>query len=225
MSSSGNRRLEMNSSECCIVNVATKGRDQYLKGQQRLMKSLESFGCGVRTKVWTGEFPDGSPTHESDPYAFKVTAIREAVEAGFTYILWLDASAWAVSEVTPVFEHIKEYGWLFQYSGHTVNQWINDETLEKFGMTREDASMMLLYMGGIFGLNMENAKAEVFLEEMEECVAQGMFRGSWANHRHDMSCGSVVACKLGMPLQPSNKFLILEKEKTRKDLVFCCQGM
>ena len=38
-------------------------------------------------------------------------------------------------------------------------------------------------------------------------MLDGQFIGSWSDHRHDMTCGSVVANRLKMKLQTGNEWL------------------
>lgn len=216
----------MDWSKCCIVNVATPGRDNYLKAQQRLKDSLEQWKFEGTFLAWTGEYPPGSPTHQDVPYGFKVYAFREALRQGFRYILWLDASIWAVGDVTPVFDHIERKGWVMEYAGHTISQWINDNALDYFGLTREESQVMLMYgNGGFLGLNFDFPKCREFLDQWERACKAGAFNGSWSDHRHDMTCGSVVACRLGMTYHPAGKYLVFGAVKKRPDVVFCCQGM
>ncbi len=108
-----------------------------------------------------------------------------------------------------------------QYAGHMVGRWTNDRALEYFGVNRDDAMHMPMYgNAGFLGLNVHDATAMKFFELWEQSARDGMFRGQWHNnnrtesndgrcdgHRHDMSCGSIIANQLNMVMQPGDEWL------------------
>jgi len=212
--------------DCCIINVATPGRDNYLGGQQRLAESLHKWGYKRNAIFWKGEYPPDSPTHAEVPYGFKVYAFKEAQRRGYKKVIWLDASVWAVGPLGPVFALLEEKKWIMEYAGHKISQWINENALKYFNLTRAEGQVMLMYgNGGFLGLNFDEPKCNEFLKQWEDACVGGAFNGSWSDHRHDMTCGSVIACRLGMTYQPAGKFLSFGNVKKRPEVVFCCQGM
>jgi len=50
--------------------------------------------------LWQNESQIGAPPHNQNPYAFKVYGFRKAEQAGHRFVVWLDASVWAIRDVT-----------------------------------------------------------------------------------------------------------------------------
>jgi hypothetical protein len=66
----------------------------------------------------------------------------------------------------------------------------------------------------------------LFLDMWEQSMNAGCFKGAWNNgnlsesederckgHRHDMTCGSIIANKLGMVYQSGNEILQYKEQK------------
>ena len=168
-----------------------------------------------------GEASLGSPLHQDNPYAFKIYAFKHALAAGYTQILWLDSSCFAIKNVQPIFDIIESEGYIMQEAGQYVGNWANDKTLDYFKLTRDTAMEMLCYgNAGFLGLNFEDEIAETFFYQWEKAMNAGMFKGAWNNtdnsesederckgHRHDLVCGSIIANQLGMRYKPGNEWL------------------
>lgn len=208
-----------------IINLAS-GR--YVKGQARLIQSLANVNYDGNLMTWTQESQIGAPPHNQNPYAFKIFGFRKAEQAGHRFVLWLDASVWAIRNVQPVFDHIEKYGYIMQYAGHNCGRWANDKCLEYFGITRDQAKKMLMYgNAGFLGLDLWDTKAKTFLIAWEKAMQAGAFKGSWSDHRHDMTCGSIIANKLSMEYQESGKWLVYAppEQETKESVIFKAQGM
>lgn len=190
----------------CIVSFANQ-TGNYIRGLARLVESLRNNFDGD-VLAFTNEESIGAPKHTENPYSFKVYAIQKAIDAGYTQILYLDSSVFAIKNVQPVFDVIESEGYIMQEAGHYVGNWCNDATLDYFGITREDANEMLMYgNAGFLGLNMEYGTAAQFYAMWYASMQHGMFKGSWSDHRHDMTCGSIIANKLGMTYKSGNEWL------------------
>ena len=177
-----------------IVNLST---DRYTKGRERLYNSLVGKFDG-HVQIFTNEAEIGSPTHDENPYAFKLYAIDKMRSLGYTQILWLDASAYAVKNVQPIFDYIDKYGYFMEVAGHWSGSWCNQHTLNYFGITREDAMTMPMYSAGFTGLDFNNQTAIEFFDKWKSSMNAGCFKGSWADHRHDMTCASIIANQMDL---------------------------
>ncbi len=192
-----------------IINFAT---GHYMKGQERLRQSLVDQGFDGLFMGFNHESQIGSPQHELNPYAFKVYAFEKVLSMGYKKILWVDASVWAVKPLDPIWASLEEKGYMKEYAGHLVGTWANDATLNYFGVTRDEAMKMEMHAnGGFFALDFDTDIAKEFFEKWKASMMAGMFKGAWANannsestdprcqgHRHDMTCGSIIANQLGM---------------------------
>lgn len=178
-----------------IVNLITQ---KYISGQNRLRQSLIDNNFDGDFYGFFGEDSVGAPRHEDNPYAFKIYAIDKIREMGYDKILWLDASVYAVKNVQPVFDWIEVKGIFMEDSGHLAGSWTNDGTLAYFGISRDEAMNVPMYSAGMSGFDFNNEVSISHFNLWKQAMLDGYFRGSWSNHRHCQSCGTLVANKLGL---------------------------
>ncbi len=180
----------------CIVSVGVGA--WYKKGVERLERSLGDVGYDGALILHKGVWPEGYPAHYDVPYAFKLGAIQQAVDAGHERVLWLDASAWAVKDPVTVFRKMEEQGHYFWRSGHKAGTWCNEKCLAYFGVTRERAMEMEMLYALVIGLDFRSARSRMFFKRWREALDAGVFVGSWDDHRHDQSAATLIAHELGM---------------------------
>lgn len=185
-----------------VVNLST---GKYIPEQARLVQSVLDVG-GVNILAYKSEAEIGAPSHHESPYAFKLYAMREAVNMGYRYILWLDASMLCIAPLDPVFDIIEQDGYFFQDSGWGNARWTPQYALEYFG-TNEG----VMFSSGFLGLDMESEVGQEFFAKLVQAERDGMFRGSWEDYRHDQSAGSLIAYKMGLKLQPPNTWFVYGK--------------
>lgn len=181
----------------CIVNFAN-GVGWYPRGQARLIEACKN-------NLTTGDLITlnnydviGSPNHHDNPYAFKVYAIEYALKQGYTTILFVDSSLYPIKNCDAIFDEIESKGHLFQLAGHFVDRWCNDNCRNYFNLSREESSGMVMFSAGFTGLDFTNEKSVEFFKQWKASCEAGAFKGSWDNHRHDMTCASIIATRLGM---------------------------
>jgi hypothetical protein len=196
-------------------------RDWYLQGVDRLVGSLQRTG-------WTGDkiarkkVPAGCPDPKAVRCAFKYYLMHEMAEKGYTQILWLDSSMWAVRSIEPIFERIATDGYYLVQQGWNTGQWCADSALAPLGITREESFDIPQLVGGISGVNLEHDLGRQFYEEMWRLAREktafigprSKSQGFCSNdprvlgHRSDQTCASVVAHKLGMKGDVHTKSLL-----------------
>lgn len=180
-----------------IVNFATK---EYSRGQKRLSDSIPSS----YNKLMFSQYDTiGSPTHRESPYEFKVHAIRIAAEID-PVVLWVDASMYCVGDLSKIEKIILENGYFMEEAGHWVGSWCNDHTRKHFELTPDEAKVpggYNMFSAGLLGLDFQDPKALQFFHMWSMSAKAGCFSGSWNDHRHDMTCGSIIASRLGMKYQ------------------------
>ena len=183
-----------------IVNVVSED-ERYIKAQRRLIQSFHEFG-GSYSECdflrFAGERIVGSPKHHENPYAFKIYAFDFLSNLGYEQILWLDASVTFVKNVKPIFDWIDEKGFFMEDSGYSVGQWSNEQTLQYFGITREEANAMEMFSAGFTGIDLTNRTGMEFFQRWKQSMLDGYFHGDSSNHRHDMTCGSIIANQMGI---------------------------
>jgi hypothetical protein len=177
-----------------VVNLSTP---IYERGRNRLANSLNGNFDGTLF-TYTNEAEVGAEPHRDNPYSFKVYAIEKVRNLGYTKILWLDASCYAIKNIQPIFDWMDEKGIFMEEAGHWTGTWTNDATLGYFGISREQAMGMSMFSAGFLGLNFENKISVDFFDKWKSSMLAGCFKGDWSNHRHDMTCGSIIACQMGL---------------------------
>jgi hypothetical protein len=207
-----------------IVNFSTK---EYAKGQQRLNASIK----GYKTLMFDSYEQIDSPSHQISPYAFKVYAIKKALEID-PIVLWADASLWRVGDLSIIENIIKTEGFFGTEAGHYSGKWTNDHTRKYFNVTEQEMYQgqggITLLSAGLLGLDKNNEIAMEFLRQWEASCSAGCFSGSWLDHRHDQTCASIIATRLGLKYQRGGQHLAYVGpgySKPEKDVVFLCQGI
>lgn len=184
-----------------IVSLATD-EPHYYTALERLQKSLRNKFDGDFLP-FMGEKTVCAPKHRVNNYAFKIFALAHAKLVGFTKVFWLDSSCYAVKDVQPIFGYLDRNGIFLEDSGHSIGAWSNDETLQYFKITRDDACKMPMLSGGFIGLDFNNRTSQEFFYRWQEAMCMGLFNGSRDNHRHDQTCASIIAHQMHIPLSPN----------------------
>lgn len=180
----------------CVVNLVTDS-EGYKRGQKRLKEAMREHGK-MDFLYFIGEDSVGAPKHSDNPYAFKIYAIEHARKMGYNQILWLDASVYPVKDITPVFDWISRNGVFLEEAGHWVGSWCPESVLKYFFISKEEAMKMPMFAAGYCGFDFRCADTIYFFELWKQAMIDGMFKGSWEEHRHDMTCGSILAHELGL---------------------------
>jgi hypothetical protein len=205
-----------------VVNFSTKN---YGMLQRRLRQSLN----GHRTIMFSSYGQIGGPTHEQSPYEFKIHAIEKAFLHD-DIVLWCDSSLWLVGNINSITDLIKQDGYFMEEAGHYVGSWTNEFTKDYFKMTDEESAVpggIIMFTAGCLGLNRQSHVAMEFFRQWKEAALAGCFRGHWHDHRHDMTCASIIAQRLQMKFQRGGKHLAYvgpDYPKAEPSVVFKLKG-
>ena len=163
-------------SSWCIGCVAT---GIYVKGQDRLKRSLEKVGYSGDVLFFADELPQGALSQEESPMGYKSFAIREAINKGYKKILWLDANMVCIRNPKTIFKKIEQAGYYFWYPySEYLSQTCSEFTLEKLGVSKVLASSIPDSCAACVGINAENDQAVKFLEEWLNLSLDGVsYRG------------------------------------------------
>lgn len=193
----------------CIINVGVGG--WYPSGSQRLLSLLRTYAPGVPVQCWQSQYPpNGCPSHQENPYAFKVYSFEYAFQ-DFDRVLWLDCSMVPIQSLDSIWKRLDELGYLLlDNAGWTTGQWCTDAAMQYFGKTRDELLAMPHLMALCMGFDRDNPLTQEFFKRWKQACVDGMFKGPWTNdgtissdprvlgHRHDQTCGSIIATDLGM---------------------------
>lgn len=177
-----------------IVCLAT---EKYWKGMERLHRSLQEF-TDVDKYWFKSESEVAAPPHSDNPYAFKIYAIETVRNLGYDQILWLDASVYAVKPIQPVFDWLDKNEVFMEEAGHWAGTWSPDYVLNYFKITKEQAMKMPMFSAGFTGIDFRTFTGQEFFIRWQNAMQEGMFKGSWSNHRHDLTCASIIANQMGL---------------------------
>lgn len=212
--------------------ITSFGKGQwYPKGVERLQRSCDRFGVKCTPFL---NYPLGSPTHEQIPYAFKMHCM-DAVRHYHDVVLWADSSAWLTNDPKPIFDIIKEQGYIiFNNHGNYNSSWCSDRQLSAFGYTRDEAQNQIHVVGGLFGIDFSSKLGNEIFNLYKSNV--DLFKGEWSNKnktesqdercqgsRHDQSIMSLICAKMGLTITDQNKFFTFDPNQ--KDCIFALQGM
>jgi hypothetical protein len=194
-----------------VVSLAT---DAFSASLARLDRSLDRVGFGgTRALWWPGMLPQGCPSHEDVPFAFKPFCLAEAAKAGASRLLWLDSTCMALLPLDVLFAEIEQSGYLlFRNGSRRVGEWASDAALELFGLARDDAMELPEVNAAAIGLDVGDPVAAEFLRRwLHTARASSAFRGASSNdsgavssdprvqgHRHDQTVAGILAHELGM---------------------------
>lgn len=193
----------------CIVNAFT-GDGWYPLGQGRLARSLSQVGSSADLILYNNEWPGPGYDH-SCPYNIKASVLGSVVDRGYTRIMWLDCSVWAVQDPAPMWDIIEEEGYYLGYSGYNAAQTCSDKILEYFGVSRDQAETIPDASSGIFGMRMDHPLGSGFMTRFLQAAKDRAFAGSREHggqsqdprfqfHRQDQSAASLIAGTMGMRL-------------------------
>lgn len=183
----------------------------YAEGARRLRKSLKGNFDG-KLLQWIDRWPNGNYEGRS-VYCIKASAMEEALESGYEYLLWLDCSMWATKDVSPIFDKIKRHGYYAVNNGYNLAQTVSDRCLDYFKITRDEAEALPESASGIMGidLNKNRLLAEMFILACKEGAADGSRHHDnqssdprFLFHRQDQSVWS--CCLAKMNLKPNDTF-------------------
>jgi hypothetical protein len=156
----------------CLVNAAWGG--WYSKGSERLERSLIHHGWAYDMFFWRDEVINEYFDH-NQPYTIKAAAIMEAVNRGYTRIIWADCSFWAVNNPNPIMDIVNGEAGYFWSSGYNLAQTAGDKDLQFAEMTRDYAEKLPELSSSLFGINIENPKGQIFLKTFLEAKEAGVF--------------------------------------------------
>lgn len=209
-----------------IVN-AHNGIGWYPRGQERLRQSLQGHPEAL---FLYSDFPNDF-FNKSNGYNVKPSAMYEASKS-HSQLLWLDCSCWVVKDLQPIWDAIEKDGYYFIHSGFNCAQYCNDESLEYFGVTRDEAEKIPMIYSICFGLDLEQQIGGDISYHFLQAADNNIFdNGSGSQdprfiaHRHDQSVLSLIAHQLGCKIHDINIYNSTNVDNTPESVCVLMQGM
>ncbi len=210
-----------------VVVSFADGAGNYAKAMMRLEQSLRSTEFNGEFKGINDYAHINADHHQKVPYQFKAMSIKKVIDEGAKLVLWCDSPVYATKSIQPVFDHIKQHGYLlFDNIGYSIGDYTSDACLQKFGMSRDEAFKSKMLMACVLGFNVDHPKAQDFLNKYIGAAKDGVsYPGSWTNdnlevstdmrvrgHRHDQSVASIIAKQLGMEITNAQQTFFAYKQ-------------
>lgn len=170
-------------SKRAIVTVGISDARIFGPYLDRWTRTFGQYGGADYMKVWHREWPPGSMTHRQCHYAFKVHAVWETYQRGYTSILWFDASCWATRPLGPLWERLERDGHVLVEDANKLGNWSSDASLAMFNVTRDEAMKIPLMCGTCWGVDLTNPRSLTFLERLRALAVPENFIGTH-NSRH-----------------------------------------
>ncbi len=178
-----------------IVTVGVSSTRVFGPYHERSQRTLEKFSCADEILRWSNDWPSGGASHAEINYGFKVRAMEVAKARGFSSILWLDVSCYAVAPLEPLWQEIEHEGHFlagqpsldpstgFVSPDHqgpfdNLGEWSSDLTLETFKLTRDAAFRVPLLCGCCVGLSLKSARSSLFLQQLVGFAVPEHFNGT-----------------------------------------------
>ena len=217
----------------CIIN-ASNGVDWYPKGTKRLKESLIYHGFNGDI-ITFNSFPNNEFDTNS-AYNIKPSAITEVLKMGYTHVLWLDCSVWAIQNPNPIFDVINHKGYYFWTSGYNAAQVCSDKCLEYFNTDRDTAETYKDCSTSMFGFNTENPLGKEFIYQWLQAAKDGVFNGSrlhdnqsqdkrFCFHRQDQSAATMILNKLNLEITNAGIYSEYYSDNINKSVIFTMRGM
>lgn len=170
----------------CIISFAT-GKYNFVLDRQ--IQTLLQHTEDVDHICYRDSYPKGCPTHQEIPYAFKVFVLKEAIDKGYTSIIWMDSAVWIQHDITQLFDKVEREGHLIFRNGWTQANWSTDAQLEAFNVTRDEAESMPHPMACVIGFHVNDQSIEWIHDYIN---GYPLFVGAWNNT--DNVCSSDMRC-------------------------------
>lgn len=199
-----------------IVCVATEPRFQ--KNMERLKASLVEHWPydSILFTDWPKPVGIESYTQSEMPYQFKVAAIQQAIEAGYSQIIWLDSVMQLLKNPLPLLEKSESGLVFFHNLGHPLKNYISDDAVDLINKSRQpchsfgfkDLDNYEQVWGGAFMMNIIKFPAIAFWEDLKSYSINGAFKNGGSSrpgfvaHRHDQAIMSVLSKDYGATLLP-----------------------
>ena len=219
--------------KACIINAALGS--WYPQGQKRLKQSLIYHGFNWDILTWNN-WPNNNYNKDCN-YNVKAAAFEEAISQGYTHILWLDASVWAIKDPNPIFDIINEDGYYFWSNGYNCAQECSDDCLDYFEVDRDLAETWKIASTSMFGVNITNPVGIEFIDRFIQSAKDRVFEGSrfhdgqsldyrFMHHRQDQSAASIILNQLGCKIHDAGTYsMYAGSYEIPESVIYLMRGM
>lgn len=240
-----------------IVSFASTGRENYPKAQLRMIRSCVEAGWRgdylIRTldgwvdkydgvKILQGSYPPtkkfGPCYNQAEvPYQFKPYIVQEAIEKGYSQIVWCDSTIKMMRNIQPLLDYAKKHGvCAFDNLGHPLHKYTTDLQQDRLGISTKELMKAKQIMACVIIFDISN---RIGLEIFEDWIAAsrdgvsyqnkyGSTRKEFIETRHDQSVISGLLHIYRVPILPYGGlryFEHLESKEFQSPVYFVNKGV
>lgn len=185
------------------------GGQAYLDQQERLIASLKETNPEKNLIIHIDRYPPHSPLFDQSLYGFKVYAIKEAMQKGFTRIVWLDTACIVHGKLDYLFSEDMPPVVAVKDDSKLINT-ISDKAVGYYG--NPDISGLHLVGGSLYTFDFNKTGCSTIFNHWDKAERDGMF-GTMKEqtseqinkHRHDESCMAMALYHNGYkPVSPDS---------------------
>lgn len=177
---------------------------EYLWRLDRLQESIKKFHPEAELFFYRKDAAVGKPFRES-MYGFKPHVIQQALTAGHTKVVYLDATVVLLAKLDYYDSKTAEHkGVLAVQDDNKLHRFVSDRALNYFQVHREDAKDMHLVGGSFYYFDFQFAAAQSIFNTWQTAEKLGIFgsqaeeaAGKLQGHRHDESVMALSLYKHG----------------------------
>ena len=184
----------------------------YVEPQKLLVESIRNHNPTIPVFTFNTFEDIESPTHQENPYAFKVYCVEKLRKWGYKTIIWCDSVLRLTQPIDTLLPQIQERGVYLQNDGWNTAQWANDRCLDYFKLTRNEAESIESIYACFMAFDFTNPITDEFFKRWKKSCEDGIFKGAWTNstlseskdprcrgHRHDQVCAEIISYQLNIP--------------------------
>lgn len=190
----------------CIVSA---GIGRYYRERLRSTVNHCAVHCPETWRLFYDCLPDGCPPHYESQYAFKIYALKRAIDAGFRYVLWMDTSFQPIASIEPLWAAVSHHGWFIPKQGSAMlGSWTSEAALTLYNIdhevTREQLMNVPLCYSGIVALDMQRVGRQIW-DQWYRLYRFGAFNGPhyqgenecpiWSGHKSTAFCSADPRCE------------------------------
>ncbi len=164
----------MESARRCIVSVGVGGNYGAV-GIPRLSESLVDVGDTAFKLFYKDAYPEGSPTNALMPRAFKMYAMKAAIDAGNNVLMWNDATVCWEHSTEQVWERIEKDGYFFTQWSNKITDIGNHEAFSVLGENWDvcNSQEIPTILAGLWGVDLRTDIGRAIYEHLWMTMSLG----------------------------------------------------
>lgn len=186
-----------NDRENCVVAYSSFNKN-YPRGLKRLVDYVQKSDFRGHIIYRLGGWPNvegGSLVLAHVPYAFKVSALKEAERLGFKRAFWMDTAVLPVASLNDIFKMVEAKGFFVMGNSHHIGPYMNFAAADAFGLTLEDCFLIPSCSAGICGFDFTNKTGAKILTDWYHAAQNKV---AFFSPRSDQNALSIILFKMGL---------------------------